>query len=156
MLRGIAPATTNSIVSAASGTDPTQIGAVPVWVKVGVALSHVAFQTAGTTNSINLFLLPAGGVIHATKIKHSTAFAGTAITAYTISIGISGTVAKYGSAFDVFQAVSNTAFQVSAVTGSENNGAGTQILATATSTGANLSASTAGVVDIWALLSKAL
>lgn len=139
-----------------AGTNPAAIGATLQWVKVGVAISHTAFQTAALTNSITLFTLAAAGVIHAVKIKHSVAFAGAAIASYTLSVGIGGTLAKYASAFDVFQAVSNTAFQLSAVTGSENNGATTPILITATSTGANLSASTAGTVDVWALLSVAL
>lgn len=140
--------------TASPGVDPTAIGAVPVWVKVGNAIAHTAFQTAATTLSITLFTLAAAGLIHAVKIKHSTAFGGGAITAYTLSVGIAGTLAKYASAFDVFQAVSNTAFQTSSVLGSENNGAGTAILITATSTTANLNASTTGVVDVWALLSK--
>lgn len=142
--------------TAPAGSNATNVGSVPQWVKVGSAIAHTAFQTAATTNSITLFTLVPAGVIQAVKIKHSTAFAGAAITAYTLSVGIGGTVAKYASAFDVFQAVSNTAFQLSAVTGSENHGAATPITITATSTGANLSASTAGVVDVWALLSVAL
>lgn len=144
----------SAFAAAAPGVDPTAIGAALLWVKVGVALSHVAFQTAGTTQSITLFTLPAAGTIHAVKIKHSTAFVGGAITAYTLSVGIAGTLAKYATAFDVFQAVSNTAFQTTGVTGAENNSAGTAILITATSTTANLNASTAGIVDVWALLSK--
>lgn len=144
-----------SIIGAAAGTDPTAIGAVPVWVKVGNAISHTAFQTAATTLSITLFVLQAAALIHAVKIKHSVAFGGGAITAYTLSVGIAGTLAKYASAFDVFQAVSNTAFQTSSVLGSENNGATTNILITAVSTTANLNASTTGTVDVWALLSKA-
>lgn len=139
-----------------SGTNPAAIGNVPQWVKVGAALGFGAFSTAGTSNAITLFTLPAGGVIHATKIKASTAFGGGAISAYTLSIGPSGNATKYASAFDVFQAVSNTAFQLSSVTGSENNGAGTIIQVTATSTTANLNAATAGVVDVFALLSIAL
>lgn len=145
-----------STIGAAPGSDPTAIGAVPVWVKVGVAISHVAFQAAATTNSITLFTLIPAGTIHAVKIKHSTAFGGGAITAYTLSVGIAGTLAKYATAFDVFQAVSNTAMQMTGVTGTENNGAGTAILITATSTTANLNASTTGAVDVWVLLSKPL
>lgn len=154
MLRAVAGGAA-AFASQPAGLDSQAIGAVPIWVKVGNAISHVAFQTAGLTQSITLFSLAAAGVIHAVKIKHSTAFAGGAIATYTIQVGIGGTLNKYASAFDVFQAVSNTAFQVSSTIGSESNGAATNILATATSTVANLNASTAGVVDIWALLSKA-
>lgn len=142
-------------LNGAPGTDPSIIGAAPQWVKVASALSHTAFQTAAATNTITLFTLAIAGVIHATKIKQSASFTGGAIATYTLSIGIGGNLTKYGSAFDVFQAPSNTAFQVSAVTGSENHGATTPIVITATSTGANLSASTAGAVDVWVLLSRA-
>lgn len=154
-VRGVAGGLT-AVAGAVPGTDPAAIGAVPQWVKVGNAISHTAFQTAATTLSITLFTLAAAGLIHAIKIKHSTAFGGGAITAYTLSVGIAGTLAKYATAFDVFQAPSNTAFQTSSILGSENNGAGTAILITAISTTANLNASTTGVVDVWALLSKAL
>jgi SNF family Na+-dependent transporter len=145
-----------ALARAPAGTDPTVAGAVPVWVKVASALGFAALAAAATTNAITLFTLPAAGVIHGVKIKHSTSFGGGGITAYTLSVGIVGTANKYASAFDVFQAVSNTAFQLTNVVGSENHGAGTIIQVTATSTTANLNAATTGAVDIWALLSEAL
>ena len=120
---------------------------------------YADFSTAGTTNSIALFTLPPGGVIHNTKIKHSVAFSGTSISAYTVQVGISGTLNKYSgsTAFNVFQAVANTTFGLYANLGSENHAAGTSILVTATSTGANLNAASgAGSVDIWVLTSQAL
>lgn len=131
----------------------TYLSPAPMWVKVGVAIPFQIFQTAATTINVNLFTLPIGGIIHGVKIKHSTAFAGTSITAVTLSVGIAGTVAKYASAFDVFQAVSGTAFQLSNTFGAESMTATTQMTATMTSTGANLSSLTAGTVDIWALMS---
>jgi hypothetical protein len=119
--------------------------------------TYANFSAAATTNDIELFSLPAGGVIHAVKIKHSTAFAGTSITAYTISVGITGTLAKYATAYNVFQAVAPATFQIGAVPsigiGSENHTTAVSIRAAATSTGANLSAATAGVVEIWVLTS---
>lgn len=126
----------------------------PSWIKT--TIPYTSFQTAATTNSITLLALPAGAVIHGVKIKHSTAFAGTSITAVTVSVGVTGVLNKYASAFDVFQAVGDTIFQLSNVLGSESNGTSVNLLATATSTGANLSALTAGSVDIWVLLSKAV
>ena len=136
-------------------TNPAVITTIPQWVKVGNALSHTAFQTGATSVSNTLFSLIAGGIIEAIKIKHSTAFAGASITAYTIEVGISGTTEKYAQAFDVLQAVGATVFQLTEGVGSESHGAAVNILVTARSTGANLSASTAGVVDIWALLVSA-
>lgn len=131
----------------------TALAPTPMWVRVGSGLPFNIFQTAALTLNINLFSLPAAAIIHATRIKHSVAFAGTSITAVNLSVGISGTVAKYASAFDIFQAVSATAYQNSATFNSESFTASTQITATITSIGANLSALTTGNVDIWCLLS---
>lgn len=136
-------------------TTPATIGSVPTWIKVGDAISYTTFQTAATTKSNTLFSLIAAGIIHEVKIKHSTAFAGAAISAVTISVGISGTNDKYASAFNVLQAVSSTAFELSDALGTESHTAATNITVTAISTGANLSALSAGVVDIWALMSVA-
>jgi hypothetical protein len=123
------------------------------WTKYTV--THTALQAAAMANDIQLFSLAAAGVIHAIKIKHSILFAGTGITDYKISVGITGTLAKYASAFDVDTAVSATNFQLTSTVGSENHGAATSIRVAATSTGANLDQSTAGSVDIWVLTSTA-
>lgn len=123
------------------------------WVKVGSALGPSTFAAAALTNNVNLFTLAAGQVIQGIKIKHSVSFSGGAIASYTVSVGVSGNNAKYASAFDVFQAVAAGAYELSSNFGGEAGA--TQITATATSTGANLNAATAGSVDIWALLSVA-
>lgn len=141
-------------VNVNTGNAAANVGNFPVWTKV--TIPYTSFSTAATTNSITLLSLVAGGIIHGVKIKHSTAFAGTGITAMTVSVGVTGTVNKYASPFDVFQAVSNTTFQLSNVVGSENHGAATTILITGTSTGGNLSALTQGSVDVWVLMSKAV
>ena len=127
----------------------------PLWVKVGT-LTYADFSTAGTSQAANLFQLPAGAMIHATRIKHSVAFAGGAISAYTVAVGISGTANKYAAAFNVHQAVGNTAFQDStpSALGAETLASATQIIATATSTGANTNAATAGSVDVWCQISQ--
>lgn len=150
MLRGIA----SYMLPSAAGTNPALIGAVPIWVKVG-SVPYTSFQTAATTNSITLFSLIAAGIIHETKIKHSVAFSGAAIASVTVSVGISGTNDKYASAFDVLQAVSATAFELSDSLGSESHTAATNITITAVSSGTNLSALSAGSVDVWAKLSVA-
>lgn len=124
----------------------------PVWVKVTKTFSD--FSAAATTNSINIYGLGAGWVLHAVKIKQSTAFSGGAIASYTVSVGVSGNNAKYASAFDVFQAVAATTLQVTGTVGCESQGAIVQLTATATSTGANLNAAAAGSVDIWLLVSN--
>lgn len=127
---------------------------VPVWQKVTKTYSDLA--TAGTTNDIELLSLLAGGVIHAVKIKHSASFTNGAITAYTVSVGIVGTLAKYHSAFDVFQAPGNTVQSVESNVDIENHGAATSIRLAAISTGANLDQAVAGSVDVWVLISTAV
>jgi hypothetical protein len=141
--------------SATSGASSAaaNLGPIPQWVHVGTAIPYTAFSTAGTTNSITLFTLPPGGVVHGIKIKQSVSFTGGALSAYTVSVGISGNTAKYASAFNVFQAPSSTTLQLSQDFFEENETAGTTVQVTAISTGANLSAATAGSVDIWAFLS---
>lgn len=79
---------------------------LPFWRKWTVG--HAALQTVSMTNNIELFQLPAGGAIHALKVKHSTAFAGTGITDYKVSVGIAGTLQKFIADFDVDSAVSAT------------------------------------------------
>lgn len=124
------------------------------WLKFSV--SHTQFQTAGTTNNITLFSLPAKTLILKTVIKQSASFTGGAISAYTLSVGITGTLAKYLAAFDVFQAPGATVFAASSTSIAqtlENFEASTAIKIAATSTMANLNASTAGAADIYVLTS---
>lgn len=128
--------------------------AVPRWKKFTKTFSDLSF--AGLTNDIEVYSLAAAEIIHGIKIKHSTAFSGGAIASYTLSVGISGDLTKYASAFDVFQATSNTTFQLSNTFGSENHGAATSIRLAAVATGANLDQAAAGSVDVWILVSGAV
>lgn len=132
------------------GTLTVTSGIIGVSSITKVTKTHTDFQTAGLTNTIQLFSLPTKGMIEKIIIKHSTAFAGTSITAYTFKIGITGTLDKYLAPFDVFQAVGDTVWDGStALLGIENFGSATSIKITATSVGANLDQSTAGDVEIW-------
>ncbi len=133
----------------------SEVTNVPTWLKVGTR-SFTDFSAAATTSTITMFSLVPGGVIQAVKIKHSAAFGGGAIATYTVSVGISGTLAKYATAFDVFQAASGTALQLSSTVGTESHTAEVAITATATSSGANLNAATVGTLDVWALVSRAV
>jgi hypothetical protein len=124
----------------------------PTWAKYTV--SHVALQTAALTNNVTLLTLGAKDVVHGIVIKHSTAFAGTSITSYALSVGITGALDKYVGYFDGFQAVSDTAaLSVTLGPTVESFSGSTAIKIAATSEGANLSASTAGSVDVWVLKS---
>ncbi len=129
-------------------------GRSPVWRKYTV--TYADFSAASTTSDFTLFQLPPAGVIHACKIKHSTRFTGGAISSYTISVGISGTPAKYCTAYQVGSTtVGNTAFNLVGTLGTENHRANTAIIARATSVGANLNAATAGTAEIWVLWGRA-
>ena len=129
------------------------VGPVMQWKKFTVA--ETAFTAAATSESITLFTLAAGELIHAVKIKHSVAFSGGALSAWTVEVGISGDSAKYAAAFDTFQAVAATTFQATSVLGSEDHGSGTIIEITARSAGDDVLDATAGSVDVWVLISKA-
>jgi len=123
----------------------------PIWTKYTV--SHTALQTAATTNDIELLSLPSKGMIQQIVIKHSVAFAGTSISAYTLSVGIASNFTKYTAAFNVFQSVTDTARSITQANDIESFSGTTSIRLKATSTGANLSASNAGSVDIWVMTS---
>lgn len=125
---------------------------IPVWIKYTRTFDQMAPD--GFTYDAPLFTLPAKGVIHAVKIKHSAAFTGGAISAYTVSVGISGNVTKYAGASNVFDAPSDTNFDITGTIGAETHAAaGTGIIVRATSTTGWLSDATAGSVDIWVLWS---
>ena len=115
-------------------------------------ISHTALKTAATTNDIALLTLPAGGLIQNVVLKHSAAFTGGSISAYTLTVGISGDLDKYTPAvlFDVFQAPGDAVFEFATTQGIETfNASGTSIRLAAISTGADLDQSTAGSVDVW-------
>lgn len=130
------------------------ISTVPTWIKYTKTFAQLA--AAATTNDIELLSLAAGGIIHAVKIKHSASFTGGAIAAYTLSVGISGTLNKYAADFDVFQATGATVQQLSTTVGTENHTTAVSIRLAATSTGDNLDQAGAGSVDVWILQSKAV
>lgn len=109
--------TTNEItVADGSGVagNPTisLAAAVPSWHSYTVAYDNAAFVVADTDASATLFTLPANGVITGVRLKHSVAFAGTAVTAVSCSVGdAAGDTADddaYLLAADVFQAAGDT------------------------------------------------
>ena len=123
------------------------------WTKY--TIGYATAQVAALTKEVELATLGEGEVLLGVKIKHSVAFAGTSITSVTASVGISATPAKYATAFDILQAVANDTFQLSQGFFEENHAGGTSVIAKFTAVGANLSALTAGSVDIWLLVAKA-
>lgn len=126
----------------------------PHWTKYTVLYSALA--AASPTNNILLATLPAKTVVHGSIVKHSVAFGGGTISAYTVSVGPVGSLTLYtNGTLDVFQSVTDAHFlkyelpnnDIPAFSGSTN------VQIAATSTGANLNAATAGSVDVWLLTS---
>lgn len=114
-----------------------------------VQVPYTALRTSGSTNQVLLFSLPASSVLQFMAIKHSTAFAGTSITDVTAQLGISSNFSLFIPAFDIFQSVGDQVFDnfSSSYIGSFANTTG--IYLQATSSGANLSALTQGLVNVY-------
>jgi len=127
--------------------------AVPRWIQTS-AQATAFTATPGTTEDIEIFSLPAGGIIHGVKIKHPIAFSGGGASSFTVSVGIVGNLTKYASAFDVFQTVADDTFQLSQSFGSEDHGSVTSIRAAAISDVALLGV-TVGGAEVWLLVSVA-
>lgn len=138
------PSFANLSGTAAAAQMPTS---VPVWTKYTIPYTSV--QTSSTSNAVTIVSLTAGQAVCGLVEKHTTAFAGTSISGLTVTIGDSnGTSTTYSPvAFNLLQTVSNTAFVANNVVGMASF-AGGNIQANFTSSGANLSALTAGSLNV--------
>lgn len=121
------------------------------WVK-GKVLNYSDFEAAATTDTVEVYVVPSGSryEIEDVKLERITDFSGGSISAYTISVGVSGAATKFMGAKDVFtgaKATDATAFGGGATR--EDLAGGTSIIATATSTSANLSTASAGKCQVW-------
>ena len=143
------PAVDGSVgeVLSTNGSATLQFSNAGNWQKFTVA--HTALQTAGTTNDLELFSALTNASIERIVIKHSTAFSGGAISAYTISVGIATDLGRYATAFDVFQTIGDDVKQASLVINVESFSGVSSIRISAVSTSADLDQSVAGSVDIW-------
>ena len=131
---------------------------VPRWVKT-TTLDYTDFNVAAPFLSVSVYnTLPAGWMIHATVIKHTTNWIGGAITAVTMSLGYTGKETAHGSPFDVFQPVvdiSDLGHQeefkhiVPLWAGDDHD-----VQVQGVATGANLDALTQGVCEFYLLISK--
>lgn len=124
------------------------------WKKIVVA--NTDFTPSGAVTTISLFILTAGSIIEGIKIKHSAAFTGGSVSAATIEVGVTGTLGKYASAFDVFQAPGDTVQQHSLVFDGEDHANPATISATLRTTGGVSGDLTAGDAEIWAKISRAI
>jgi hypothetical protein len=146
-----------ALVSAYQGYD-LATGVIP-FRNYRIGLSDLVGLGAFTTGDLILHTCEPGQVTLWTLVKHRTAIAGagpvTAATARVLSEPLNSAANAaatntYGTAFDVFQAVSDTAFDFDGTHPAvEAMGAQSQIILRVTTTGGNLSALTAGVIDVW-------
>jgi hypothetical protein len=135
------------------------VSAYAAWVKVATGITYASFQAGAFTETINLFTLPAGAVILATKLKPTAQWSNlSGSSVITLSIGDTASNTTYSPAFNVGlgYAPSDTYYQVSGLPGGEGQTTPGQITLTCVSTIEHLNNLYEGSVDIWALLSLAV
>lgn len=126
-------------------------GGIFQWQEFTVSYSDLA--AAATGNDIALYTLPAKTALMGVYIKHTTPFSGGGISSYSVSVGISGRLERYASAFDVLQAVGDTAHQDSQIFFTPSESATTQIRISAKTSSINLDQATGGSATIRLLTS---
>ena len=154
---GLVTASIGALVIDYSGTGKlwSNTNGGTTWVEKGSAatswqefiFTYSNFSTAALTNTLNVVNL-VGKTISQTRVKHSAAFSGTGITAYTVKLGVAGELDRYSSEFDVFQTASASALKRSIVNLEED----VSVKITAESTGANLDQASTGSVSVKLLL----
>lgn len=137
------------------GSPNTVIGEIGLTAAGGIytkiTKTYADFATAGLTNTIDLFTLPAKTRVTDTFIKHDTQFidgVGGAITSYLVGVGITGNLNKLSKDFDIFQAVASDTGAHYRYGGIFDMANPTALKITAQSLGANLNVATQGVVQI--------
>lgn len=115
------------------GVHPTQVGqnliatvdtkainALNGWSAPGCLTSTITstnegFNVAAVSADIQIALPQQFTKLIGATVKHSTAFTGTGLTSLTVSLGDSTSVTAYTPTFNIFQAVSTTTFQDTAL-----------------------------------------
>ena len=142
------------------GVQVVALGGTPVLDAVSrifkITVTEADFTDAAVEEAIDLFQLPAGAIIQAMKIKHSAAFVGGAISAYTLGVGIAALPEKYLTDFDVFSAPTSTNDSVETSGDEESHDAATPIKVTAKATGGDVADATVGSAEIWVIAVNAL
>jgi len=136
------------------GATLASIPAVPTWYRV--TATHTNLGAAAMSNTITGLVVPADTVVHGAKAVVTTLFSGGGIVAYSLSAGKTGNNTAYLST------VSGTALVNTVYVGPNpytldglSHTATNNLTISANCTGANLNAATAGVVEVWYLLSGA-
>ncbi len=119
----------------------------PLWQKYTVPFSSFVALGATATGAVTLYSITAAEVVDAHIVKHSAIFAGTSITAAVVRVGKTGSDGYYADDFDVAQAVSGSAVQLSQ--GLLCDFSSTSVLVTLSLTGGLLSQLSTGSIDIY-------
>lgn len=140
----------NSLINVPTVTDETGGYNKRYSVKLADLIAGGAF----TTVDVILETFPAGSIVKYARVKHSTAVAGTSFSASTARL-MFGATALGSGALDVFAAVGTTegTHAITDITGAVSPNAlsaTTNLVMRVTSTGGNLSATTAGQIDAYA------
>ena len=136
------------------GGTPTFGPAIAQWVSVTV--DHAQFAAAALTDNFEIYSLPAGYAIHGAVLYHTTSFTGGSVSAFTVSLGVTGNATRFTSAFDVFQATAGDTGLTSPGLWLENYLAATSVKAFATSVGGNVNTTTQGTLVVKLLVSQAV
>lgn len=119
----------------------------PLWQKFTVSYSSFQALGATATGSVTLVSLAADEVITDRIVKHSTAITGTSITGGVVRVGKTGTDDFYTDDFNVFQAVSAGAAQLTS--GLDAQFSATSMILTLSLTGGLLSQLSTGSINVY-------
>ncbi len=118
------------------------------WEKITV--DHTDLQAAALTNNFTLLTLPAKSIVEAIMIKTTTNFDGGSISAYDVTVGITGNQTKYLPSYDANAAVAGGNYDITSVAnGADDFDATEAIKIYATAVGDNLDQTTQGSLDIF-------
>lgn len=116
--------------------------------KYSISLAEIKALGATTAGSIVLTSLPAGTIVTHVFLKHSTALAGAGpLTAATARVNANSK--NFGTAYDVFQAVSATAYDYDDEAQFIKFDGAANLQVTFALTGGNANALTAGAIDVY-------
>jgi hypothetical protein len=124
------------------------VSKLPRWVKYTRDYTYVS--AASTTASTLLLTLPSGGVVNAARMVITTAFTGGTVVAATMTVDAQGT----GDIISSTSVITIPTPPVLAAPHYGNIGGTTNVALTIITTGGNTQDLTAGVADIYLLISN--
>lgn len=152
--QGLTVGASGQILTVSSGVPSWQDPSSAQWSKYTISYTSIA-ALLGSTGTVNIYLLPAGGFVHAVKIKHSTAFAGSGVSSLVASVGTATKPTYFLGDFDVIQAVAGDAMaHMFGLTTFSHTSSMQLVLGVECNT--NLSNLSQGSVDVWLLTSVAV